>query len=333
MSMFHAPLKAAIKRGALIAAANWPVTVIQASVDSLFKLLLMTPVVGGIFLVALAVGSEPASLISPDWRQTAATIASAIREHPGVLTAFLLAVMVVSVGGSFLVFLVKAGTVATLVRSEREAGPVEEEPLGFGVISRVSRFSIDAYVDAARTFFPRYARLGVILMLVYVVSGAGFLILVARREAGGGWSLTALLSAAFVLWITAVNLMYLLVQIVMTADDCGVALASQRVAAFLRHDGRRISTVFALLLVLIVGATVASVLAMAALGLVAFIPFLGLAALPLQLVAWLMRGLVFQYLGLTSVGAYLKLYRAFVARARGSEVKPAAILGRLPSQA
>ena len=37
--------------------------------------------------------------------------------------------------------------------------------------------------------------------------------------------------------------------------------------------------------------------------------FLLVAALPLQPAAWLLRGLVFQFLGLTSVGAYLKVYR------------------------
>jgi hypothetical protein len=62
--------------------------------------------------------------------------------------------------------------------------------------------------------------------------------------------------------------------------------------------------------------------ATAALGLVAFVPFFGLAALPLQLLAWLLRGLVFQYLGLASVGAYLRLYRRFTGT-------PA--LGRSPS--
>ena len=50
-------LKPAIKRGALLAAANWPVTLIQASADSLFKLLLAAPVIGGVFLVALSIGS------------------------------------------------------------------------------------------------------------------------------------------------------------------------------------------------------------------------------------------------------------------------------------
>ena len=35
----------------------------------------------------------------------------------------------------------------------------------------------------------------------------------------------------------------------------------------------------------------------------------GLAVLPLQLVAWIFRSIVFQYLSLTAIGAYLRLYR------------------------
>ena len=50
-------------------------------------------------------------------------------------------------------------------------------------------------------------------------------------------------------------------------------------------------------------------LATAALGLIAFVPFVGLAALPLQVGAWLVRGLLFQFLGLTALVAYLRLYR------------------------
>ena len=44
-------LKPVLKRGALVAAANWQVTLIQATADSLFKLLIATPVFGGLFLV------------------------------------------------------------------------------------------------------------------------------------------------------------------------------------------------------------------------------------------------------------------------------------------
>jgi hypothetical protein len=327
------PLKASIKRGALIAAANWQVSVIQASADSLFKLLLAAPIIGGIFLMALAVGSEPASLLSLEWRQMVATIASSLVERPVVLMAFLLSVAVVAVGGSLFVFLIKAGTVATLVRSDREAGPVEEPPLHVDVIARASRFSVDSYTESARALFPRYARLGFMLMGVYVLSGVAFLALMARREAGEGWSPTALLAAAFVAWITVVNLIYLLVQIVVAADDCSVATAFRRVAVFLRRERRHVGTVFLLVLALIVMATGASILATAALGLVAFIPFLGLAALPLQILAWLLRGLVFQYLGLTSVGAYLILYRAFANTSVGTRPESSPVYHQLPSQA
>ncbi len=45
-------------------------------------------------------------------------------------------------------------------------------------------------------------------------------------------------------------------------------------------------------------------------------PFVGLAVLPLQLLAWVFRGVVFQFLGLTSIGAYLRLYRGHVAESR-----------------
>ena len=62
--------------------------------------------------------------------------------------------------------------------------------------------------------------------------------------------------------------------------------------------------------------TAASLLATAALGLIAFVPFVGLAALPLQVGAWLVRGFVFQFLGLTALVAYVRLYRA-AARRRG----------------
>jgi hypothetical protein len=292
-----------------LAAANWPVTLIQASADSLFKLLLAAPVIGGVFLVALSIGSEPSALISLEWRQMAATMVVSLISRPVVLMSVFLAVGVVAVGGSLFVFLVKAGTVATLVQSDRDAGPIEDPPLRLSEVARASRFDVDRYIETARALFPRYARLGFMLMAVYIVSGLAFLVLVVRRETGEGWSLTALFSVVFVLWITFVNLLYLLVQIVVAADDCSVATAARRVTVFLQRQRSDVGRVFLLVLALVLGATGASILATAALGLVAFVPFFGLAALPLQLLAWLMRGLVFQYLGLTSVGAYLMLYR------------------------
>jgi hypothetical protein len=315
-------LKAAVKRGALITAANWQVTVIQASADSLLKLLLAAPLIGGVFLAALALGSEPSALVTVGLRQLAGTIVTALLSQPAVLIAVLLAVAVVVVGGSLFVFLVKAGTLGTLVHSDRDAGPVEEPPLRVSIIAAASRFSVDSYIDAAQRLFPRYARLGFILLAVYAVSAIGYLVVVLNRGPGSGWGSAALITVGFVAWITFVNLLYLLVQIVIAADDCGLAVAARRVAAFVRQERRNVAAIFLLVLALVVAATGASVSATAALGLVAFVPFFGLAALPLQLLAWLMRGLVFQYIGLTSAGAYLRLYRAFAGseRAAGARV-------------
>ena len=197
-------LKPVLKRGALVAAANWQVTLIQATADSLFKLLIATPLIGGLFLVGLVIGSAPQDLLSLEWREMAATIISSLLSHPVVLTAFLASLAVVVVGGSLFIFLVKAGAVAVLVRGERDAGPIEQPPLHFDVITRASKFSAEFYIESARSLFPRYARLGFILMAVYLVS-AGFYLAAAyesgvRGDLGG--VLTLVMTIGFVSWIT-----------------------------------------------------------------------------------------------------------------------------------
>jgi len=299
-----------------VAAANWPVVIIQAIADSVFKTLIAMPLIGGIFLVALVVGAEPGELMSLAWRDLVATIVASLMSRPAVLVAFLASLAIVVVGGSLFVFLVKGGTVGILVRGERTAGPIERGPLHLHTVGRASTFSLEAFEECARSLFPRYARLGVVLMAVYLASGAGYLTAVlTSRSAGAGWWVMALFTSAFVAWITVINLLYLLMQIVIAAEDCSVASASTHVAAFLRRKRRQVAAVFGVLLALVLFATGASLLATAALGLIAFVPLLGLTVLPLQLVAWLFRGLVFQYIGLSSVGAYLALYRGVSAAA------------------
>ena len=56
-------LKAALKRGALIAAANWPLVLVQFVTESMLKLLLGVPIVGGAFLVALLLDSSLTDLL------------------------------------------------------------------------------------------------------------------------------------------------------------------------------------------------------------------------------------------------------------------------------
>ena len=311
-------IKPVLKRGALVALANWPVTLIQATADSIFKLLIATPVLGGLFLVGLVIGAAPEDLLDLEWREMAETIITSLFSHPVVLTAFLLSLAVVVVGGSLFIFLIKAGAVAVLVRGEREAGAIEHPPLHLDLLMKASKFSVELFIDSARALFPRYARLGFILMAVYVVSGG--LYLVAAYESGLrgdlGGLLTFTMTVGFVCWITIVNLFYLLTQIVIAAEDCSVAKAWRHVGAFVRQQRRGVSLVFGVVLALVIAATGVSLLATAALGLIAFVPFVGLAVLPLQLLAWVFRGVVFQFLGLTSIGAYLRLYRDHVTESR-----------------
>lgn len=311
---FPFTLKDVLKRGALVAAANWPVAIVQATADSLFKLLVAAPLIGGAFLVALVVGAEPVELMSLEWRQLATTIAATLLVRPAVLAAWVAALAVVLVGGSLFVFLVKGGTVGVLARAERHAGPIERPPLMPESIARASAFSIETFIECAQGLFPRYARLGAVLMALYLVSGAAYLAVLART-AGDGWGVTAVLTVAFVAWITVVNLFYLLTQIVIAADDCSIRTAATRVSAFLRRQSHAVGGVFLVILGLVALATGASVLATAALWLVGFVPFIGLTVLPLQLLAWVLRALVFQFIALASVGAYLKIYRTESAAA------------------
>jgi len=324
-------LKPALKRGALIAAANWQVTLIQSAADALFKLLLAVPIVGGVFLVALVVGTEPTGLMALPWREMVTTTIASLFAIPAVLAAFLLALAIVVAGGSTFMFLVKGGTVTTLVAGDTHGGPVEQPPLHLSSLARASQFSAERFIEGSSRLFPRYTRLGFILMGVYFLSAAAYLsVIIASQATGQGWGITALATALFVVWITLVNFLYLLSQIIIAADDCSLAAAARRGVAFLRSETRSVAAVFGVVLVLVLCATGASLLATAALGLIAFVPFLGLAVVPLQLAAWLLRGVVFQYLGLASVGAYLKLYRGFTARLASSPARADGLIETLP---
>jgi hypothetical protein len=314
-------VKAVLKRGCLVAAANWPVTLIQSTADSLFKLLLAVPLVGGVFLVALALGAEPGSLLELTWSEFLATVFGSLLSHPVSLVMFLLSFGTMAIGGSLFVFLVKGGTVGVLVAGDVAAGPIEQPPLQFETVARASKFSIELFVDQAESLYPRYAKLGLALLVVYALSGLLYLLaLMATRVAGTGWFVAALVTIGFVAWITIINVVYLLVQIVIAADDCGVRSAVGRAVAFIRHERRLLAGVFGVVLALVVVATGASFLAAASLSVITFVPFLGpflgLAVLPLQLLAWMVREIVFQYIGLASVVAYLKLYREFSSRSQ-----------------
>ena len=313
-------LKSSLKRGAFIAAANWPLIAVQFVAEGTLKLLLAVPVVGGIFLVVLQLGADVDEVLSGDVRDVIGTVIVALRANPAALVAFGAAFVLVLLGGSTLTFIVKGGTVAILAEAEAQAGPIERPPLRLAALGRANRTNIEPFLDGCHRLWRRYVKLGACLLVVYVATAVIYLSVVVGGYAIAGnsgvllgWTFAAALaSSALVVWITLINFLYLLTQMAIAVEDLGVRDAIARVGHFIRASLREVAGIFGVVLLLVAVATVASIMATAGLGLIAFVPLVGLAILPLQVAAWLLRGFVFEYLALTAFGAYLTQYRYFL---------------------
>ena len=313
------PLRTALKRGALVAAANWQVIVVQFVAETLLKAAIAVPVLAGVFLAAVDLGADAVDLLQGDLLNSGRVVLGVLRASPIALGAFVAAVAVATVGAGIFTFITKGGTVATLVRGEANAGPIEQPPLKWTAISHAAAWSIDGFLDGCRRMSRRYIRLGLMLVGIYALTAAVYLsfLYVGMRvmSEGGviaGWPFIALAaSSALIVWVTLVNLVYVLVQMIMAADDVGVRAAARRLGRFAYDDGRQVAGIFGIVLLLFLLAAAASLLATAGLGLIAFVPLVGFAVLPLQFAAWLLRGLLFQWLGLTAFTAYLAQYRRY----------------------
>ena len=147
-------LKHLLKRGALLAAANWPVVAIQFVAETTFQALLAVPIVGAAVLVAVLLGGDLAELLRGSLRDIFTTIASTLMSEPVALVAFITAFAVVLLGGSVLMFLVKGGTVDVLVAANAAAGPIEQHPLTFDMLRHASRFTLQRFTDRLRAPVP-----------------------------------------------------------------------------------------------------------------------------------------------------------------------------------
>lgn len=314
-------LKHLLKRGGLLAAANWPAVAIQFAAQTTFQVFLAVPIVGAAILVAVLLGADLGNLLQGSTRDMFTTIASTLTSAPVALVAFIAAFGIVLVGGSILMFLAKGGTVHVMLAADAAAGSIEQEPLTMAAFRRASQFSMARYVDGCTRLFRRYLTLGMTLMLVYAASGAVYLaFIVYGYRLGGdqglliGWAVIAAVSAILlVLWITLVNVTYLLLQIATAAEDVRLAQALTAVWRFVRANARDLSAVFLVVFGMVIAATFASALAWSGVGLITFVPLVGLLVAPLQIAALLLRGLVFEYIGLTAMGAYVTLYRQHLA--------------------
>lgn len=323
----NSSLRLLLKRGAIVTAANWPVVLVQFAAGTTFRALLAVPIVGSAVVVALTLGTDLGDLLQGSLRDIVSTLAGALTAEPVALWSFVCALGVVVAGGSVLMFLVKGGTVSVLAAGNRTAGPVERPPLRLDGLRQAEQFSLARFSRGCGHLFRRYLKLGLLLIVVYGLSAGLYVALVVygyRMIGDGalfvGWTLLAALAATVLaFWITVVNLLYLLLQVAIAVDDCDLREATASVARFIRADFRELARVFTVVVTVVILATLASALAWSGVGLIAFVPLVGLAVLPLQVAAFVLRGVVFEYLGLMALGAYLTLYQDYSARRRAQD--------------
>jgi hypothetical protein len=312
-------LRDALTRSALVTLANWPVVLIDFAIESLYKTALVIPVAGGAMLVSVVVGGSVRPILADGVRAAAGTILSALANAPGGLASFLLALALVAVGGSVVMFLLKAGTLSVLVAGERVATAIEREPLSYGSLARAHAYDVNTLVRGVDRFGRRMMGLGLWLSGAYGAIGVVYIaaLTAAFRLSlmpGGGavWPLVAATATGMaVIALAAVNLAFDLMRVVTVCDDLGLRRAAGRVSSFLVHDARQVIGIFAVVTGLLALAAAASLLLAASLTLVAWVPVVGFVVVPLQAAAWLVRGLLFQYMGLTAICAYAAQYRRF----------------------
>jgi hypothetical protein len=309
-------LQAALKRGGVVAAANWPLIFIQFALVSAHRLAIAVPITGGVFVVALLAGADVRALTSLDLRAVGGLVAASLAGRPEMLVSFVVAVGVVAVGGGVAVFLAQAGTAHVLTVAERRSGPFHRGPFRWSAVSDAMVFEIPLYFEGIRRLGRRFLQLGAGLCVAYGV--------IATLTLGGwGMALTVrgtgsvvlegamlfLATAGALVGVGLVHLTYALLQVVMATDNCGILEAAGRLRAFVVHDARQVGGVFLLVLVLSVLASAASLLATAGLALIAWVPVVGLAVVPLQAAAWVLRGVVFHFVELGAWSAYQVHYR------------------------
>ena len=314
-------LRVALARGAVITVANWPVVVVDFVAESVYKFTLGVPVVGGAFMVAVLLGVDIRTLLGDGLLPAAEQILVPLTNAPAALAAFLAALSVVGVGGAVLMFVVKAGTLAVLVAGEGRAGDLQRSTWSLDAVRGARAYGLASLWAAIRRFQGRAAVLALGLGLAYVALGGLYLTAVVdgfRWVAESKWApvwplLVFVATSGAAVAMTAVNLFFDLARVVMVTDDCGVRSALDRVRAFLLADARQVLGVFGAMGAIVLLATAAAFTATAGLTLVAWVPLVGLLFVPLQLAFWVLRGLLFQYMSLTTLSAYQSQYRRFTA--------------------
>ena len=311
-------LGAALKRGAWIVVANWPVILIDFSIESLFKVALTVPVIGGAFVVAVLLGTDVQQIVSQGVAGAADLVMRSLSGTPLTLAAFLAAVGIVGLGGAMLMYVVKAGTLGILVAADRTSGEFHRQPLSRTLLRRASAYSLGTFAENIRHYRRRMITLTMWLGAGYFLLGSLFLLTLMLPSALSGsrwaaaWPIVMLIStSAGVVALTILNVIFDLVRIVVVTDDCGTGEAGRRLRTFVIQDARHVLGIFGVMTAILAITTAASLSAVASVTLVAWVPVAGLIVVPLQIIAWIVRGLLLQCVGLSALAAYQTQYRRF----------------------
>ena len=132
-------------------------------------------------------------------------------------------------------FRIKGGTVRVLVEAEHDAPAIEDPPLTLARVRKAAHFSLDRFGEGSDRYATRFLRLGLLLLCVYALSGAAYLITVMAAYnwmADPTWRLLGSMAAASAsllvgAWLTVVNLLYLLLQVLVVANDWPVRTAAR----------------------------------------------------------------------------------------------------------
>jgi hypothetical protein len=313
------PLRAALRHGVLVATANWPLVLIHFVLQSVYRLGLSVPILGGAVMVAAIVGAEPASMVGDGLQGTADLVIGALATAPLALMSFFVALAVVGIGGQAVVFALGIGALTVVVRSERRVADLEQLPFDGESLRAASAFDLETVYAGVAHFGRRALVVAAWLGGFYLVVGAIYLAVLVfgltiavRWSWVPAWPLLVFLSTAVgVVAISAVNLASDILQVIIVTDDCSVGTAARRLRRFVIEDSRQVVGIFGVMGVLVIVATALSVFAAAGLAVAAWMPFISLVVVPLQAAAWLVRGLVFQYVELSALAAYQTQYRRF----------------------
>lgn len=315
------PLGSALRRGALVTAANWPVVAIELVLETLLKAAVAVPILGGAFMVAVLLGADVRSLVDGGIRAMAEQILNLLTNAPAAFSSFVTAIAVVGFGGSIIMFVIKAGTLAILVEGERRAPDADRTAVRLDWFRRSSAFRIDVLLEAITRFRGRSIVLAIALGVAYVA--IAFVYGTLMRATFGltddpvwvsVWPFAvAVITSAGLVSIATINLFYDLTRIIMVVEDCAIGVAVRRLWRFVVADVRQVLGIFGVMGAISAVATAAALVATAGLALISWVPIVGLIVLPLQVVAWLVRGLVFQFMDLMTMVAYEAQYRRFAA--------------------